>query len=203
MIAELALALVLLVGSGLMIKSFLRLLAVPKGFNPDGLLTLALAKPRQIPAGVATTPRLFTGIARSRSIFARHPIRQPDRVPSARRAALACCFRSKAARRLSGEKSQVVEVNHISPDYFQTMGAQCAQDDLSPRKMAQSAAGSDHQRNAGPSLLPQREPDRPQVDHSGSITKTIAGVAGDTRHLGLDREVHPEVYFPTYNIRNS
>src|SRR5262245_29513410 len=43
MIAELALALVLLVGAGLMIKSFLRLLAVPKGFNPDGVLTLALS----------------------------------------------------------------------------------------------------------------------------------------------------------------
>jgi len=42
MIAELALALVLLVGAGLMIKSFLRLLAVPKGFNPEGVLTLAL-----------------------------------------------------------------------------------------------------------------------------------------------------------------
>jgi putative ABC transport system permease protein len=39
MIAELALALVLLAGAGLMIKSFLQLLAVPKGFNPDGLAT--------------------------------------------------------------------------------------------------------------------------------------------------------------------
>ena len=45
MIAELALALVLLVGAGLMIKSFLRLLAVPKGFNPDGVLTLMLDRP--------------------------------------------------------------------------------------------------------------------------------------------------------------
>jgi putative ABC transport system permease protein len=40
MIAELALSLVLLAGAGLMIKSFLRLLAVPKGFNPDGVLML-------------------------------------------------------------------------------------------------------------------------------------------------------------------
>ena len=56
MITELALALVLLVGAGLMIKSFLRLLAVPKGFNPDGVLTLvALAQCRQIPEGLAAT----------------------------------------------------------------------------------------------------------------------------------------------------
>jgi hypothetical protein len=42
MIAELAMALILLVGAGLMIKSFMRLLDVPKGFNPDGLFTLLL-----------------------------------------------------------------------------------------------------------------------------------------------------------------
>src|SRR5262249_16167747 len=42
MIAEIAMALILLVGAGLMIKSFIRLLDVPKGFNPDGLLTLLL-----------------------------------------------------------------------------------------------------------------------------------------------------------------
>jgi hypothetical protein len=41
-VAELAMALVLLVVAGLMIKSFVGLLAVPKGFNPDGLLTLFL-----------------------------------------------------------------------------------------------------------------------------------------------------------------
>src|SRR5215475_14316675 len=43
MIAEFALAMVLLVGAGLMIKSFLLLMAVPKGFNPDGVLTLTLS----------------------------------------------------------------------------------------------------------------------------------------------------------------
>ncbi|MBO0862775.1 MAG: ABC transporter permease, partial [Chloracidobacterium sp.] len=42
MIAELALALILLAGSGLMTKSFLRLMAVPKGFDPDGVLTLTM-----------------------------------------------------------------------------------------------------------------------------------------------------------------
>jgi hypothetical protein len=43
MIAELALTLVLTVGAGLLIRSFLHMVAVPKGFNPDGVLTLELA----------------------------------------------------------------------------------------------------------------------------------------------------------------
>jgi putative ABC transport system permease protein len=31
---------------------------------------------------------------------------------------------------------------------------------------------------------------------TGETPRTIVGVAGDTRHFGLDQEVHPEVYFP-------
>jgi hypothetical protein len=49
-IVELALVLVLLAGAGLLIKSFLRLLAVPKGFNPIGVAFIA----SYIPARRAT-----------------------------------------------------------------------------------------------------------------------------------------------------
>jgi putative ABC transport system permease protein len=45
-IAEIAISLLLLIGSGLMIKSFSRLQAVNPGFNPDNLLTFQVALPR-------------------------------------------------------------------------------------------------------------------------------------------------------------
>ena len=44
-VAEVALALVLLVGAGLMIRSFARLLAIDTGFDPDGVVTMRLTLP--------------------------------------------------------------------------------------------------------------------------------------------------------------
>ncbi|HEX3470993.1 MAG TPA: ABC transporter permease [Silvibacterium sp.] len=42
-IAELAVSLTLLAGAGLLIRSFVRLLSVPPGFNPDGVISMEIA----------------------------------------------------------------------------------------------------------------------------------------------------------------
>ena len=44
--AQVALALVLLVGAALLVESFVKLLAVPAGFRPDHVLTFRVALPQ-------------------------------------------------------------------------------------------------------------------------------------------------------------
>src|SRR5262245_17144132 len=120
-IVELALVLVLLVGAGLMIKSFLRLLAVPKGFNPDGVLTLELSR--------VSRTRYPMGSPQRRAYF-QEILTRVQALPGIKSAALTG-FLPLTGSNLdvniteprSGSKQETsVGVNHITLDYFQTMG---------------------------------------------------------------------------------
>jgi predicted permease len=120
-VTEIALALVLMIGAGLMLKSFQRMQQVDPGFKPDNLLTLRIDVPNQkyreqqrtrlgqqlidkaqaLPGVEAaaitfTDPFVFTGINLAYGIEGRPPL-----TPAERESAF---------------------LHLISPNYFQTMG---------------------------------------------------------------------------------
>jgi putative ABC transport system permease protein len=200
-IAELALALILLAGAGLMIKSFIRLLAVPSGFNPDGVLTLALSPsytnyPEKSP---------------QRRAYFEEALAQAKAIPGVHSAGLVSFlpltgnpFGTSGKRFIEGRppvdavREQSVEINYITPDYFQTMEIQLRAGRLFTIQDGNGAPGVAivnetlvrrflHEENPiGLRLLVK------------SPKPTIVGVVGDTRHHGLDQEVLPEIYLPYF-----
>ncbi|HKX28980.1 MAG TPA: ABC transporter permease [Blastocatellia bacterium] len=199
MIAELALALVLLVGAGLMIKSFLRLMALPKGFNPDGILTLTVAPGRvRYPGG---SPR--------RGAYYQEVLDRVRSLPGVRSAALTShflpfngptrigFFEIEGRPPFDPERRPLVTLNFISSEYFQAMGIE-----LSAGRAFEArevAVGSKPNAVIISEMMAQRFfPGENPIGRRlmGEPFQTIVGVARDTRLHGLDREVYPEFYLP-------
>ena len=196
MITELALALVLLVGAGLMIKSFLRLLAVPKGFNPDGVLTVTLSP------GVSRYPFQSP----QREAYFRDVLARVQALPGVRSAGLASLSPlqggySRAWFQIEGREpfpqgqEPTVDENLISPEYLQTMGIELragrsftTQDNAAAPKVVLI------NETIARRFFPNENPVGQRLLIKTPIT--IIGVVRDTRHLGLDQDARLEVYLP-------
>src|SRR5262245_8928777 len=196
MITELALALVLLAGAGLMIKSFLRLLAVPKGYNPEGVLTAVLSP------GVAKYPFRSP----QRDAYYRDVVERIQALPGVRSVGLASLtpleggysrawFQIEGRARFPQGQEPTVDENVISPEYLQTMGIELragrsftAQDNAGAPEviLINETIARRYFLNENP--VGQRLLMQP--------TKTIIGVVSDTRHHGLDQDARLEVYVP-------
>ncbi len=182
-----------------MIKSFARLLAVPKGFNPAGVLTLDL-KPSLTKYRLGSPQRFaylqevlarvqaLTGI-QSASLTGFLPLTEP----TASHSALHVIEGRPPFER--GDAPTFIST-HISPDYFKTMGIEiragrpfAAQDGAEAPRVA--IINETMARN----FFPNENP----IGHRllmKSPPPTIVGVVGNTRHLGLDQKVQHEVYLP-------
>jgi putative ABC transport system permease protein len=197
MITELALSLVLLVGAGLMIKSFLRLLAVPKGFNPDGVLMLTLS-----PNSSRYPLRSPQRDAYNREVLAR--IRS---LPGIQSAGLAVNTPLEgglvlAPLQIEGRppfeqgRGPMNDVNLITPGYFESMGIELrAGRPFAERDGAEAPKVVIINESTARRYFPNENP----VGHRLLIDQTareIVGVASDTRQLRLDQEVRLEAYLP-------
>ena len=196
-ISEVALSLVLLIGAGLMIRSFSRLLAVDPGFKADHVLTAFVSLPpskypkreeqnaffdrllerlRNVPgitaAGVITDLPLYGGSSTGFDIDGR-----PEPLP--------------------GQRS-MTDYRITTPDYFAAMGM----------KLLQGRAFSRFDTDGAPGVVIINETlaksyfagEDPIGKRLGLSTpkdwREIVGVVADVRNYGVDADVKPEVYVP-------
>jgi putative ABC transport system permease protein len=120
-VTEIAMAAVLLIGAGLLLRSFSRLLNVPEGFNPDRVLSLQVALPQ------ARYPKPADRVA-----FLKNTLERVDSLPAIASASAVSRLplnpgnssRSVAIEGRTPPRSGDIAPDYlvVTPDYFQTLG---------------------------------------------------------------------------------
>jgi putative ABC transport system permease protein len=194
-VGEVALAVLLLCGTGLLLKSLARLQDVDPGFRPQNLLVMRLSLP--------DTRYPEEG---QQAAFVRDVIERVARLPgvSSAAAVLALPFTGMAATlsySVEGETADPTqdlntEYQAATPAYFRTMGI----------PLLKGRAFSERDDADGPGVVlinetlasrhwPGEDPIGRRILFGGTAAE-IVGVVGDVRHFAYDRPPRPEVYAP-------
>ena len=189
-IAEVGLSLVLLVGAGLLVKSFARLMDVNAGFDPDHLLTFNLGLP---PSTDSVHQLAFYQqvMQRLQALPGVQAVGAVSRLP------LAGGNSSRSFNVPGVEKSYDADIRISTADYFRAMripllkGRSFRDSDLggSPNVAVVNDALA---RN----VFPGQDPIGKQITNFGpdNLTLQVIGVVGNVRHVGLDADPHSEIY---------
>ena len=197
-VLELATAMVLLVGAGLLGKSLYRLLHVDTGFQPDHLAMLFVGAPQSRYAKDQQTVALARQVA---SRIARLP--GVKSVGVASRVPLSGNGNTDWIRFLGrpyhGEHNEVNE-RDVSPDYFKTLGAKLLrgryftdEEDASKPRVAIINQALAKKYFPGENPIGQKFGDD---DLSPKSMKEIIGIVDDIREGSLDSEIWPAEYLP-------
>ena len=199
-VSEVAVALLLLVGAGLMTKSFFRLQQVDPGFEPANLLSMNIALPTSKYRGPQANIFFDQLIERVKNLPGVKSVAGTDPLPlSDNNVSTGVVIEGAPVVALADRPSVGVRV--ITPGYFQTMSI--------PVLKGRSFTSQD--RDNSPNVIvinealasrfwPNQDPIGKRLgfeeDSSKQVWREIVGVVGNVRHKALEIEVMPEAYFP-------
>jgi len=203
-VAQLSLALVLLAGSGLLIRSFVRLVGVNPGFDTGHLLTFKVTLPQ---SKYAKDPLLMA--------FFRQLLARIGTVPGVRSATMESFpplmgLGSATGVHILSQPQQslmdlpVADVRVVGPDYFPTMsiplraGRLFTEQEMAEEKHVTivNQAFVDKYLN-GQNPLGQKAAIYMKSFQENELKPSeIIGVVGDVRAMGLDVAAEPSVYWP-------
>ncbi len=200
-VAELALAALLVSGAGLLLRSFWELSRVDPGFDPQGVLSCSVALPpavypkdRQTAFYDRLVARLaaLPGVAGAAAASGLPPKRQVD----ANDLDFAGVPRDPKGHWQNVDYWQVVTV-----DYFRTLRVP-----LVAGRAFTAADGSGRpgvvivNQTMARTFWPHRSPLGERVRVPGNPWLTVVGVAGDVKQGGLDEKTGTELYFPSAQV---
>ena len=202
-VAEIALSLVLLVGAGLLLKSFVRLREINPGFKPERALTLSVA----LPTAKYETPEV-------QARFFQQLLTQMAAAPGvqATAAIFPLPFSGDNARGNFEVEGRPVESQSeapsalsyiISPDYLRAMSIPLLKgrdfnerDTAATPRVALINETLARRFFAGEDPVGRRLVISSFADLDKPATCEIVGVVGDVKHDGLDAEAEAEYYLP-------
>jgi putative ABC transport system permease protein len=201
-VAEIALALVLLIGAGLLIRSFGRLQNVDPGFDPTNTLTMRLFLPEnkygEPGRAAAFVDQMLERIAALPGVQA---VGTTTQLPL--RGGGDTYFKIEG-RPFNGPNQQVTALNPaISPDYLNAMGIRLIkgrtftdQETKEPQKKVIISEAFER------AYFPDEDPlgKRLIVDIGESATCEIIGVTRDVKQFSLQSNPAPTMYMPSINV---
>jgi putative ABC transport system permease protein len=196
-VSEVALAMILLVGGGLLVRSFTSLLNVSPGFNPENVLTFGVQLPD------AKYPKKENNQAFFRELLAR--VEALPGVDSAgttlslplTNSASNLTFRLDGQTQDPGTKPSSAQYNVVSPDYFHTMDVPLLRgrvftatdtNDSQPVLIINQAMARLFWPNTDPIGL------RIVISDRQPAAREIVGIIGDIHQTALDKAAKPEMY---------
>ncbi len=209
-IGQLATALVLLTGAGLMTKSFWALLSVSPGFQTEHILTARLSLPPRYTNGY----KYGMGQHREITAFQRELLERVRNIPSVRSAAFTAYLplagvdnsRSFDVEGRPAKPAGVYDVTKyrpVSPGYFETIGIPIERGrgfeagDVEDRPLVVAVNESMARMFWG-----AQNPVGQRVRFDNGEWRTIVGVVGDVHYEGLAEKPGPEMYIPYGQVPN-
>ncbi len=197
-VVEVAMALMLLIGAGLMIRSFDRLIQVYPGFEPDNVI-----------AAQIYLPQTKYGERHEVATFFERVIERLKTVPGVRSASAASALPMHPVGtdfalaftvegRLppaNGEEPQS-DVRIATPGYFETMKVPLLRGRLfDERDLADAVHVTIINETMATRYFPDEDPLGKVVVNPHGRSEVV-GVGGDLRHYGLDSAPRPEIFLP-------
>jgi putative ABC transport system permease protein len=198
-VSEFALALLLLVGAGLMIRSFLRLQRVNPGFAPDRVLTAEIVLPQSSYREAARV-----------GAFQRQLLQRVQALPGVESASVSMAlppnllimrnpFALEGPAPPPGQSLPLAEQVLVSPDYFRTLGIQ----QLAGRAFTDADDANAPQvviinETLARQYFPQQDPVGKRLQTGDYSPRgpwlTIVGVVADVKYSGLNEPPQPALY---------
>jgi putative ABC transport system permease protein len=203
-VAEMALAVMLLAGAGLLIKSFGRLQAVDPGFRPEETLSFELSVPstvyRDDPQIVAFYERVVDRVRHLPGVHSAGAVMALPLSGTRYNISFKVLGRPPAA---PGQEPSM-EVRVATPDYFRTLGVPLKRGRLFTEADSLNAPWvAVLSESAVQKYFPNEDPIGKQIEMGwgkGPGTRRaggeVIGIVGDVKELGLDEEFPAEIYLP-------